>query len=56
MIYHILADAVQDIDEYLKAHPHAYQGALRTRILLVRNAMEDVREEMDIPPSAKEGE
>jgi hypothetical protein len=51
MISDALSYAVQQIDSYLSnpVFRGAYQGGLRTRILLVRNAMEDLREELDTP-------
>jgi hypothetical protein len=52
MISDVLFDAVQDIDRYLSdpVFNETYQGSLRTRILLVRHAMDDLREELDTPP------
>ena len=56
MISDVLADAIAEIDAYLgdPSFADVYQGALRTRILLVRQAMEDIREELDTPPSAQQ--
>ena len=47
----VLAAAVHEIDRYLSRDMfrHAYDPQQITRILLVRNAMEDLREELDTP-------
>lgn len=52
MISDTLFDAVQEIDRYVNdpVFRDAYQGELRTRILLVRNAMEDLRDELETVP------
>ena len=52
MISDTLAEAVQEIDRYLTdpAFQGTYQGAQRTRILLVTHAMEDLRRELDELP------
>jgi hypothetical protein len=46
-------DAVEQIDAYLRdpIFTEVYQGGLLTRIRLVRHAMEDLRQELDTPPS-----
>jgi hypothetical protein len=52
MISDVLADAIDQIDQYLR-HPTyqaMYQGGLLTRIRLVLHAMEDLRQELDTPP------
>lgn len=53
MISNALSEAVSKIDRYLSEAPFKamYQGELRTRILLVRNAMEDLCEELETPAS-----
>jgi hypothetical protein len=53
MISDVLAEAVHQIDEYLTdpTFRESYQGDVLTRIRLVRHAMDDLRQELDTPPT-----
>ena len=50
MLHDILTHAVREIDTYLQQPMYrAMDQGLRTRIRLVREAMEDLRRELDTP-------
>jgi hypothetical protein len=45
----VLAQAVDDIDDYLKPPSIYSEGELRARIVSVRDAMDALRRELDSP-------
>jgi hypothetical protein len=51
MIDHVLSDAVDEIDRYLGWEIGPYtEGELRSRIVAVRDQMDALRTELDVPP------
>jgi len=51
MISDTLADAVVEIDQFLADFPATYEGDLRERLLILRDQMDELRRELDAPPS-----
>jgi hypothetical protein len=52
MVSDVLWQAVEEIDVYLRSRYYAdvYSGELRTKVVQVRDAMDTLRAELDMPP------
>jgi hypothetical protein len=51
MMSDVLADAIEQIDRYLSDQYQAYSLMTRVHIRRVQRAMEELRQELDTPPS-----
>jgi len=49
LIRDALSEAIDEIDRYLREYPRAYTGDMREKILKVRNAMDELRIELETP-------
>jgi len=49
LIGETLSEAVDEIDCCLREHPRAYTGDILDKILKVRNAMDELRIELETP-------
>ncbi len=47
MISDVLSDAISEIDRYLREYKDVYTGAMRERIIEVRDATHELRDELD---------
>ncbi len=52
MISDVLSDAISEIDRYLDEYKDVYAGAIRERIIEVRDVMHELRDELDTIPDA----
>ena len=50
----VLADAVNQINDYLDYLPGTYEGNLRLRIQALVAMMDAIRDELDTPPTTEE--
>ncbi len=49
LIRDALSEAIDEIDRYLREHPRTYTGVMLDKILEVRNAMDELRIELETP-------
>ena len=52
MISDVVSDAISEIDRYLSEYKDVYSGAIRERIIDVRDVMHELRDELDTLPDA----
>ena len=48
----VLSDAISEIDRYLREYKDVYAGTIRERIIVVRDVMHELRDELDTLPDA----